>query len=124
MSDAIQRFLEHRAYYCAPKTLVWYDLMLDPLARNLGARSIERISSDELAVVLSQQRGRLNQHGRPLTAATRAGYVRAFRIFFNWSVQCGYRSDNPALFLKSPRWDHLPRALTPEQTRELLRRGR
>ncbi len=99
----------------SPQTIAWYRKRLKPL-RSLK-KSLAQITLDDLNrfyLRLAQQRVQYARHPsrpaieRPLSPMTLRGYVRAWRIFFNWCVDENLLTLSPARKLPMPRAPEQP----------------
>jgi integrase/recombinase XerC len=116
--------LERQGALVSPKTLEYYDGMVEPFLTYLDDQGVERF--EHLDVTHARQyRARLattpGKHGRPLQPDTLRSSHRAIGAFLRWANREGYPIDGRILDLKAPRVpDKEPTVYHIVQVRRLL----
>jgi len=97
------------------KTIRWYEMWLNDLARSLSLNELERVSLADLRAWL----GGLIARG--LKPHSIDGAYRSARAFFRWCVAEGLRADDPTARLERPGLPkRIPKPLPPEVVQQLI----
>ncbi len=133
LSEHIDRYLASLVTTRSPQTILWYRKRLAPL--RAIQKNISSIGLSDLQAVYAQlanqttrwvnhPSGRAPEKGG-LSPATLRGYVRAWRVFFNWLLDDGVLKISPARKLPLPRQpEQPPKAITASDRERLLEAAR
>lgn len=110
LSIIIDQYLTSLVTLRSPQTITWYKKRLAPLrALTQNIHSVTLLDLQCAYASLAQRQTQYLDHpsgrapiAKPLSPATLRGYVRAWRAFFNWCVDCGFITASPARKLKLP----------------------
>jgi site-specific recombinase XerC len=116
LADQIDLYLAALITLRSPPTITWYTKRLAPLkALTQNISSITLLDLQCAYAALAQRQMQYLNHpsgraplARPLAPATLRGYVRAWRAFFNWAVDCNFIAVSPARKLKLPQIPRQP----------------
>ena len=111
LSNVIDQYLTSLVTIRSPQTITWYRKRLAPL--RVLTQNISSITLLDLQTVyagIAQRKTQYLNHpsgrapvDKPLSPSTLRGYVRAWRSFFNWCVDCNLIIASPARKLKLPQ---------------------
>ena len=120
----IARFLQTIAaeQAAAAHTLTAYKNDLNIVAGDLGRLSSASAKAGVVTACTDDLRQIMHGwHSQGLTARTTARRLSALRHFMSWMVADGYRQDNPAQFLDSPKLpQNLPKSLSEDEISTLI----
>jgi len=110
LTDDIDQYLTSLITLRSPQTITWYTKRLAPLkALPQNIHSVTLLDLQATYATLANRKTQYIDHpsgrpplAKPLAPATLRGYVRAWRSFFNWCVECGLIASSPARKLKLP----------------------
>lgn len=129
LSKRISAFIvDCRAAGLAPKSIKWYENMLEAWKNWVGDRDwTDPNITREFIADLQSRSMRYTDHPRhpsqpgPLSPFTVRGYVRAIKRFFNWLVQEEVLPDNPLKNLRMPKKpQRIPRAIESDDFDKML----
>ena len=116
LADQIDRYLISLINLRSAQTIQWYRKRLAPLKslnQNIGSIALSDLQC--LYAELANRKTKYIDHpskrapqAGPLSQATLRGYVRAWRVFFNWCVDCNLISCSPARKLTLPKMPAQP----------------
>lgn len=134
LSTAIDEFRLALSGEKADRTVEWYLGKLNSLREFLNDPPLDAITAKDLRLWREELCNRATRYENhplrrveegSLSPYTINGYIRAVRIFFNWTVEEGYIERSPAArlgFVRTP--DENPKAVSPEDARKILEKAK
>jgi len=116
-SQVVDYFLTSKTVQgCTPKTVDYYKANLAIFREYLRAQEIPLLEADQFQIM-----GFLAMRTSEVAPATLHIYYRVLRTFYNWTIEQGFRPDNPLKKVPQPRVPHKVLAVfSPGQLNDLL----
>ncbi len=124
LKPAIQAFLEsRRTTNCSPRYLDNLKSHLEPLLDEVGNRQVNEINRRALETYVAGLTARDDE--TPASPKTKTNVIISLSAFFNFTIESGWRTDNPAKGIRRPKSDEtLVAILSPTEVATLLDVGR
>jgi len=116
-SQVVDYFLTSKTVQgCTPKTVDYYKANLAIFREYLNRQEIPMLEADQFQIM-----GFLAMRTAEVAPATLHIYFRVLRTFYNWTIEQGFRPDNPLKKVPQPRIPHKVLAIfSPDQLNDLL----
>jgi site-specific recombinase XerD len=123
VKDACKAFIEsRRATNCKERYLANLKSQLDQFSEDFGVRMVDQVSKADVGRFLADLTGKDGE--TPASPKTRINFIITLTALFNYSVEEGWRGENPAENIRRPALDEVVTAiLTPGDAAKLIEVG-